>query len=258
LKQDKRNATKIEYGWTLSLSESSTGYPSPCTSCCPKKTTLCTPTPPPGARASPIDIDAPPKRARVDPSVDPGKSNHSPLALSEEYIKSHIHRSMKDKDTLLLNCGSEHLVLSQHILFSKERSQIRIDKNDAYIPVLARVNFCLQGVQETEELPEYLLLLQNRTADIVKIHQEELQVCIVDSIKLDIKAMWAARNQHYCKSLHKVASLFHIAQGLDVEHTHHTVIALLSDHSEALLKHTGLPADEFSWSLHDNIGRAST
>jgi hypothetical protein len=45
--------------------------------------------------------------------------------------------------------------------------------------------------------------------------------------------------------LHAVTSLFHIAQGLDVEHTHHTVVALLNEHSDALLKHTGLPANEF-------------
>jgi hypothetical protein len=198
---------------------------------------------PPGARASPIDIDAPPKRARVDPSVDPGKSNRSPLALSEDYIKSHISSLHEGIATLLLNRGREHLVLSQR-LFSKERSQIRIEKDDDYIPVSARVNFRLQVVKETEELPEYLLL-QNRTAEIVKRHQEELKVCVVESIKLDIKAIRAARNQHYCKSLHAVTSLFHIAQGLDVEHTHHTVVALLSDHSEALLKHTGIPADAF-------------
>jgi hypothetical protein len=199
---------------------------------------------PPGARGAPINIDdAPPKRARFDASVDPGKSNRSPLSTSEEFITAHISSLHEGIATLLLNRGREHLVLSQR-LFSKERSKIRIEKDDDYIPVSARVNFRLQVVKETEELPEYLLL-QTRTAEIVKRHQEELKVCCVDSIKLDIKAIRAAINKHYCISLHAVSSLFHIAQGLDVEHTHHTVIALLNEHSEALLKHTGLPAGEF-------------
>ena len=186
---------------------------------------------------------APPKRARIDLSVDTGKSNCSPLVISEEHIKSHISSLHEGIATLLLNRGREHLVLSQR-LFSKERSKIRIEKDEDYIPVSARVNFRLQIVKETEELPEYLLL-QNRTAEIVKRHQEELKVCCVDSINLDIKAIRAARNKHYCTSMHSVTSLFHIAHGLDVENTHHTVVAILNEHSDALLKHTGLPANEF-------------
>jgi hypothetical protein len=246
LKQDKkgprRKSIMADHSLFLNLTPPATQAPLPPIAAAATAQTATQP-PPPGARASPIEIDAPPKRARFDPSVDPGKSNCSPLSVAEDHITAHISSLHEGIATLLLNRGREHLVLSQR-LFSKERSKIRIEKDDDYIPVSARVKFQLQVVNEAEELPEYLLL-QNKTADIVKRHQEELKVCVVDSIKLDIKAIRAARNRHYCISMHAVSSLFHIAQGLDVEHSHHTVVALLNGYSEALLKHTGLPANEF-------------
>ena len=202
------------------------------------------PTLTPGARTSPIIVDAPPKRARFDPSVEPGKPNRSPMALAEELIKSHISTLHEGIATLLLNRGREHIVLSQR-LFSKERSKLRIEKDDLYIPVSARVSFRLQVVKEAEELENEYKLLQDKSAEIIKRHQEELKVICVDSINLDIKAIRAARNRHYCTSLYQVASIFHIAQGLDVDHTHHTVMAILKESSDVLLKHTGIPANEF-------------
>ena len=206
---------------------------------------LPTPPPPtpPATRVSTTTVHTSPKRARIDPSVASGMLNPSPLAAAEELIESHISSLHKGIATLLLHHGREHLVLSQRLFF-KQRAKIRIEKDDDFIPASARVKFKLQVVKETEELPEYLEL-QSKAAEIVKRHQEELKACCIDSINLDIKAIRAAINRHFCKSLHAVSSLFHIAQGLDVESTHHTVAALLNSHSDALLKHTGLPTNEF-------------
>ena len=209
---------------------------------------LLTVAPPPptptGTRAAPLTVDAPPKRARFDPSIAPEKlPNRSPLVTAEEYITNHISSLHEGIATLLLSHGREHLVLSQR-LFTKQRAKTRIEKDDDYIPVSARVNFRLQPVKEAEELPEYKEL-QDSTAIVIKRHQEELKACCVQSMSIDIKAIRAAMNKHLCISMHAITSLFHIAQGLDVEHTHHTVIATLTQHSGSLLKHTGLPADEF-------------
>lgn len=192
----------------------------------------------------PIEIDdAPTKRARIDPSVGTHKSTQSPLAVAEEFIESHTSSLHEGIATLLTSHGREHLVLSQR-LFTKERAKTRIEKDEDYIPVSARVNFRLQVASETEELQEYTEL-QNRAEEIVKRHQKELKTCCIESMILDIKAIQAAKNKSFCRSLHAVTTLFHIAQQVDVTHVHHTVAALLDQHSNALLKHTGLPTNEF-------------
>ena len=212
----------------------------------PRTTAAATPTPPPtpGTRTSPVNVDDQPKRARIDASViTPGMPQRSPLAAAEELVASHVESLHDGIATLLLTRGREYLALSQR-LFYKEKNKVRMEQDDTYIPVSARVNFTLQVVKEAKESTDFQTL-QDSTALIIKRHQEELKQCILESIAIDIKALRMALNQHLCQSLYSVTSLFHIAQGLHVKHTHLTVDALLDKYSTTLLKHTGITATAF-------------
>ena len=186
-----------------------------------------------------------PKRARIDGSVGtPGPStNPTPLKAAQDIIESHIVSLRDGIATLLLDRGREYLTLS-HKLFSKNRNQLRMEKDEAYVPVSARVNFKLQCMKEVEELPE-LTELQNRVNYLVTEMQSKAKACILDLIKVEKTQLQLLINQLYCDTIYQATNLFLVANDQDPTQVHPTAIAIITAHWEDLLKHTTLDDDAF-------------
>jgi len=201
------------------------------------------------ARANPIgetftNLDERNKRASIDPTVAPPgiKTNVSPLAAARESIVRHVESLRPEIANLLLNRGKEYLALG-HRIFLKERNAKRMEADSDYIPVSARVDFRLTATKEAEELPEFTQL-QDQAKIAIKEMQVALKTVIIDTAKLEAKALQDKWNKHFCESVFMATTLFNTAQGVDTAHTHYTVVRLVARH-EALLKHTGLSKEEF-------------
>lgn len=204
----------------------------------------------PRGRPAPTD-DMPPntdnrKRAYIDTSVaTPGdKSQLSPLKAAEEFIVSHTASLRNEIATLLLDRGREHINLA-HKVYSKHRNQSRMESDDDYIPVSARVEFRLQAVKEAEELPEFQQL-QDQAIAIIKEKQIALKKLVIDTLKLEQKVLQEKLNKHFCESIFMATKLFLTAQGVDTAQSHYTVARMLEQHWEPLLKHTGYNVEEFA------------
>lgn len=187
-----------------------------------------------------------PKRARIDSSVvDPdNKKDISPLSAAKDHIESHIASLHDGIADLLLNRGIEYIEL-MHKIFTKDRNIKRMEIDDGYTPVSARVNFKLQPLKIAEETTEFKELYDRNIAftETVKLQYKK---DIIECAKLELKALRAHLNKEYCETIYKTVSIFHTAQSVDESLTHPTAIKLISDHSIAILKHIDLPDDDFT------------
>jgi hypothetical protein len=204
----------------------------------------------PRGRPAPND-ETPPnidnrKRVYIDTSIatTSDKLQLSPLRAAEEFIVSHTASLRNEIATLLLDRGREHIHLA-HKAHSKDRNRSRMEADDTYIPVSARVDFRLQAVKEAEELPEFHQL-QNRAAEVIKEKQVALKKLVIDTLKLERKVLQEKLNKHFCESIFMATKLFLTAQGVDTAQSHNVVAHLLEQHGETLLKHTGYNVEGFA------------
>ena len=217
-----------------------------------------TASPPPSAAAPPqqpttheqevidiIDAPEPRKKARFDPSVaTPGNpKNKSPLNSAIDHVEVQIESLHEGLATLLLSRSKEHLALA-HRIFAKQRNIKRIEADDSYIPVSARVKFRLQAADDAAEMPEYKAL-QDRVAEIVTTQQQVLKKAVIECAKLEEIAAQRALDRHYCESIHSVVSLFHLVHSTPENSVCNTIAKLMEHSSECLLKHSPLTSTLF-------------
>jgi hypothetical protein len=58
---------------------------------------------------------------------------------------------------LCLDKGNKFISL-QHWYFTKAKTVIRMEQDDDYVPISARVDFNVKALKEAEELPEFIEL----------------------------------------------------------------------------------------------------
>ena len=184
------------------------------------------------------------KKARFDLSVaTPGQiKGQSPLLSAQAHITDHIESLHDGIATLLLARGKEHLALA-HLIFIKDSNIARMEKDDEYIPISARINFRLQAIPAADELQEYQAL-KEETATLVATQQKGLKAAIIQCAKLERGLLQKNLDSHYSESIHSVTSLFHVAQGTTDKPVGDTVKHLLTNHAAALLKHSQLSSLE--------------
>ena len=185
------------------------------------------------------------KRASIDTSTAiPGdKQQLSPIKAAEKFIASHTASLRNEIATLLLERGHEHINLA-HKVFEKYRNQQRMEADDKYIPVSARVEFRLQAVKEAEELPEFKQL-QDQAATVIKEKQAALKQLVIETLKVEQTVLRNKLNKHFCESIFITTKLFLTAQRVDTAQCHNVVAHMLDQHGEMLLKHTGLEVEDF-------------
>jgi hypothetical protein len=138
----------------------------------------------------------------------------------------------------------KHLTLS-HRLSLKERNIARMDADDEYVPVSARVAFKLQAWKEAEESTEFTTLT-TETNTIVKAFQLNLKEKIIKNIKLECDVLRVKIRQELCESLFSVVELYLEALGSEPQFTHEIVLASLQANCTALLRHVPGTVQDFT------------
>ena len=205
---------------------------------------------PPASPDSPTDVesqqdDARPKRARIDATVaPPGNSAYkTPLARAEEHIIGTTASLHEGIATLLLDLGKSHLALS-HRAHNKVQNIKRMQDDEEYVPVSARIAFRLQVAKEAEESQEYIAL-QEETAQFIKGMRLELKKRVITCAKIELNAIQEQRSRNLCEAMHATCNIFHVAQGIPERDVHWTVKSIIENHGATLLRYHNESIEEF-------------
>jgi hypothetical protein len=184
-------------------------------------------------------------RARIDNYVaTPGQvKTYSPLRAAEDFIKSHIDSLREDIAPLCMDKGKTFLSL-HHRYFTKAKTVIRMDQDEDYVPISARVDFKVKALKQAEELPEFIEL-QNETKSLIKTHQQYLKLIIIKSCTIEEGYLGNAVNKHTAESTDAIVSLFLVAQEVSTSRIDTVALAILKDHGESILRHVGLEPSAF-------------
>jgi hypothetical protein len=184
-------------------------------------------------------------RARIDNSVaTPGQvKTYSPLRSAEDFIKSHIESLREGIAPLCLDKGKK-ILSPQHRYFTKANTVIRMEQDDDYVPISARVDFKVKALKEAKEIPEFIEI-QNETKSLIKTHQKSLKLLIIKSCTIEEDYLDNAVNKHTAESIHDIVSLFLVAQEVNTSRTDTVTLAILEDHGESILRHVGLEPSTF-------------
>jgi hypothetical protein len=169
-------------------------------------------------------------RARIDNyGATPGQvKTYSPLRAAEDFIKSHIESLREGIAPLCLKKGNKFLSL-HHQFFTKANTVIRMEQDDDYVPISARVDFKVKALKEAEELPEFIEL-QNETKTLIKTHQQSLKLLIIKSCTIEEDYLDNTLNKHPAESIHALVSLFLVVQEVSTYRTDAVAFAILKDH----------------------------
>jgi hypothetical protein len=87
--------------------------------------------------------------ARIDNYVaNPGEvKKYSPLRAAENFIKSLVDSRREGITHFCLDKGKKFISL-QHRYFTKAKTVIRMEQDDDYVPILARVGFKVKALKE--------------------------------------------------------------------------------------------------------------
>ena len=205
---------------------------------------------PSASQESTIDVesqqdDARPKRARIDATVaPPGNSAYkTPLARAEEHIIGSTASLHEGIATLLLDLGKSHLAIS-HRAYNKVQNIKRMQDDEEYVPVSARIAFRLQVAKEAEESQEYIAL-QEETAQFIKGMRLELKKRVITCAKIELNAIQEQRSRNLCEAMHATCNIFHVAQGIPERDVHWTVKSIIENHGATLLRYHNESIEEF-------------
>jgi hypothetical protein len=165
------------------------------------------------------------------------------LRAAEDFIKSHIKSLREGIAPLYLDKGKKFLSL-QHRYFTKTKTVIRMEQDDDYDPISARVDFKVKVLKEAEGLPEFIEL-QNETKALIKTHQKSLKRLIIKSCTIEEDYLENAVNKHTAKYMHAIVSLSLVAQEVSTSRTDAVALAILEDHGKSILRHVGLEPSAF-------------
>jgi hypothetical protein len=168
----------------------------------------------------------------------------APLKAYQDHIQSVTSKLLPGLATLLKETSTENLA-SSHRLSLKERNVARMEADDEYVPVSARVAFKLQAWKEAEESTEFTTIT-TETNTIVKAFQLNLKDQIIKNIKLERDVLRVKIRQELCESLFSVVELYLEALGSEPQFTHEILLAILQANGTSLLRHVPGTVQDFT------------
>jgi hypothetical protein len=105
--------------------------------------------------------------------------------VSLDYIDNRTEMLCEGPVTLLNAKGTRYVSL-MHKLFLKQKKLARMESDEDYVPVSARLAFKVQAWKEAEVLPEFTALIRD-TATFIKQFQLQLQANIIANIRLELE-----------------------------------------------------------------------
>jgi hypothetical protein len=166
---------------------------------------------------------------RCEANTRPSQDFLSPES-SRRLHQSHIESLHEGIAPLCLDKGKKCLSL-QHRYFTKAKTVIRMEQDDDYVLISARVDFKVKAFKEAEELPEFIEL-KNETKALIKTHQQSLKLLIIKSCTIEEDYLDNAVNIHTAEFIHAIVSLFLVAQEVSTSRTDAVALTILEDHGE--------------------------
>ena len=181
------------------------------------------------------------KRARVDESsMDPADDDSkTPIEAANALITSHIESLHNGLAMLLSEAGPKYIVLS-HKAYQKMKVYQRMENDEEYVPVSARIKFSLNVVKEASEDAEYKDLV-TETKDYVKEIQKELKKRIIQCAKIEFEALLLARDRFYCETVYTLAILFLTLHGEKLDQATSLAYGVIRMHPVSTGDGTNLP-----------------
>jgi hypothetical protein len=168
----------------------------------------------------------------------------APLKALQDHIQPVTSTLLPGLATLLKETSTKHLD-SSHRMSLKDRNVARMEADDEYVPVSARVCFKLQAWKEAEESTEFTTLT-TKTNTIFKAFQLNLKEKLIKNIKLERDVLRVKIRQELCESLFSVVELYLEALGIEPQFTHEIVLAILQANGTALLRHVTGTVQDFT------------
>jgi hypothetical protein len=124
---------------------------------------------------------------------------------------------------LIEETGKNFLSLA-HTMFLKDQNITRMEEDQDYVPVSARVSFRLQTWKEAEASPNFATL-NSEMAALVKTFQLQLNQQSIATIKLEQSVMTTKNLKELCEPMLLIVELFMESLGKNPEFTHEMVLA---------------------------------
>jgi hypothetical protein len=175
------------------------------------------------------------RRARIAPTlIDNGASLPSPPKRAHDHVSEHTSSLTPGLAPLLKEKGMTFLSPS-HRLYLKQKNIDRMEADEDYIPVSARVAFYIQAWKEAEESPEYATL-NTETSTIFTSFQLQIKEQNIKNLALECEAIRVKLHSDMCESLFAALSIHLEVLGKNPEFAHEMVLSILQENGTALLK----------------------
>ena len=115
----------------------------------------------------------------------------TPMGEAKASIQAFVASLWPKLSTILARLGNEYL-LCLHKEISKSEQVTKLENEDDYIPISARVKFSLRNSKLVEQEEDYKTLVAE-TNDLVEAFQKNLKSKILAATKLEVKKLKAAK-----------------------------------------------------------------
>ena len=134
-------------------------------------------------------MDPDPKRPRTEAAaaIPTDTAATTPMGKAKATIQASVESLRPELATILTRLGNEY-ILCLHKEYSKSEQVTKLETNDDYIPISARVKFSLQNSKLVEQEEDYKTLVAE-TNDLVEAFQKNLKSKILAATKLEAKKL---------------------------------------------------------------------
>ena len=200
------------------------------------------PPPPPPQQASAQPARR--QRVRIDPTVKTTSEKPStPMRVAEEVIISHTASLRDGLANLLRSRGKEYLALA-HRTYTKSQKIMKMEKDNDFIPISARVTFKLKAMKDVEELQGFKELQESVDEDMSLV-QKRLKKHIIECAKLELKHLSDRLYSLLVHAIKDTVSLFGTAHEINPNEYGKIGCAIIEAHGDVLVQHLSIDSGDF-------------
>ena len=167
----------------------------------------------------------------------------SPKAIAESFITGHVASLQPQIAIILKKLGEQHIKLL-HNVYNKTKQITRMEDDYDFIPRSARLEFKFFTSKKAAESPEFIAL-KEETDHLIIEFRKVLKRQIITATKIERNTLQQDIQVDFVKAIRLVAEAFIICQDLQDVTQNDMVSSIMSQHHEALLKHTNLSYESF-------------
>ena len=167
----------------------------------------------------------------------------SPMRVAEELIFNHTATLRDGIATLLRSRAKEYLALA-HRENAKSRQIDKMEEDEDYVPISARVAFKLQAMKEVEELQGFKEL-QESVNEFMSTVQDGLKDCIIECAKLEQKYLRERKVSTLIHAIKDTVSIIATAHEINANKYGKIGCAIIEAHGDTITMHLDIDKDAF-------------